>query len=65
VAGFTFATIGVLYAVLLAFVVIIVWERFREAERALAAESGHAATIPRCTISPLPLVKVSTRRHQP
>jgi hypothetical protein len=45
VAGFTFATIGVLYAVLLAFVVIIVWERFHEAERALAAEAGHAATI--------------------
>jgi len=40
-----FATIGVLYAVLLAFVVIIVWERFHEAEKALAAEAGHAATI--------------------
>jgi hypothetical protein len=45
VAGFMFATIGVLYAVLLAFVVIIVWERFHEAEKALAAEAGHAATI--------------------
>ncbi|HEX4387469.1 MAG TPA: DUF4239 domain-containing protein [Steroidobacteraceae bacterium] len=45
VAGFKFATIGVLYAVLLAFVVIIVWERFHDAERALVAESGAAATI--------------------
>jgi Na+/proline symporter len=45
VAGFKFATIGVLYAVTLAFVVIITWERFHDAERALAAEAGAAATI--------------------
>ena len=45
VAGFKFATIGVLYAVLLAFVVIIVWERFHDAEKALASEAGSAATI--------------------
>lgn len=45
VAGFKFATIGVLYAVLLGFVVIIAWERFHEAEGALAAESGAAATV--------------------
>jgi Na+/proline symporter len=45
VAGFKFATIGVLYAVLLAFVVIITWERFANAEKALAMEAGAAATI--------------------
>ena len=45
VAGFKFATIGVLYAVLLAFVVVIAWERFHDAERALATEAGVAATI--------------------
>jgi hypothetical protein len=45
VAGFKFATIGVLYAVLLAFVVIIAWERFHDAEKALAAEAGSAATV--------------------
>jgi hypothetical protein len=45
VAGFKFATIGVLYAVLLAFVVIIVWERFHDAERALTEEAGAAASI--------------------
>jgi Protein of unknown function (DUF4239) len=45
VAGFKFAVIGVLYAVLLAFVVIITWERFYDAEKALAAEAGSAATI--------------------
>lgn len=47
VAGFKFAVIGVLYAVLLAFVVIIAWERFHEAERALAAEAGAAGAISR------------------
>jgi Na+/proline symporter len=45
VAGFKFATIGVLYAVTLAFVVVITWERFHDAEKALAAEAGAAATI--------------------
>ncbi|HEY6822801.1 MAG TPA: DUF4239 domain-containing protein, partial [Steroidobacteraceae bacterium] len=45
VAGFKFAVIGVLYAVLLAFVVIISWERFYDAERALAREAGAAATV--------------------
>jgi len=45
VAGFKFAVIGVLYAVLLAFVVIISWERFYDAETALAREAGAAATI--------------------
>lgn len=45
VAGFKFAAIGVLYAVLLAFVVIITWERFNDAEKAFAAEAGAAATI--------------------
>ena len=45
VAGFKFAVIGVLYAVLLGFVVIITWERFYDAEKAMAAEAGSAATI--------------------
>ena len=47
VAGFKFAVIGVLYAVLLAFVVIIAWERFHDAENALAREAGATATINR------------------
>jgi hypothetical protein len=45
VAGFKFATIGVLYAVLLAFTVILVWERFSSAETDVAQEAGAAATI--------------------
>jgi hypothetical protein len=45
VAGFKFATVGVLYAVLLAFAVIIVWEKFSDAESDVAREAGAAATL--------------------
>src|SRR5690242_7001075 len=45
VAGFKFATVGVLYAVLLAFAVIVVWEKFSDAEKVVAQEAGAAATI--------------------
>ncbi len=45
VAGVKFHTLGVLYAVLLAFVVVVVWERFNEAEHAVAQEAGAAATL--------------------
>ncbi|MBV9561634.1 MAG: DUF4239 domain-containing protein [Bradyrhizobium sp.] len=45
VAGFKFATLGVLYAVLLAFAVIVVWERFNDAEKYVAQEAGAAATV--------------------
>jgi hypothetical protein len=45
VAGFKFATIGVLYAVLLAFAVIVVWEKFSDAEDEVAQEAGAVATI--------------------
>jgi Protein of unknown function (DUF4239) len=45
VAGFKFAVIGVIYAVLLAFAVIVVWERFTDAELAVVQEAGAAATL--------------------
>ncbi len=45
VAGFKFATVGVLYAVMLAFAVIVVWEKFSDAENDVAQEAGAAATI--------------------
>jgi hypothetical protein len=45
VAGFEFATVGVLYAVLLGFAVIIVWEKFREAQNTVAQEAGAVATL--------------------
>jgi len=45
VAGFKFATVGVLYAVLMAFAVIVVWEKFAIAEIDVGREAGAAATI--------------------
>jgi hypothetical protein len=45
IAGFKFATIGVLYAVLIAFAIIVVWEKFSDAETKVAAEASGAATI--------------------
>jgi Protein of unknown function (DUF4239) len=45
VAGFKFATVGVLYAVLLAFAVVVVWERFNQADSEVAKEAGAASTI--------------------
>jgi Protein of unknown function (DUF4239) len=45
VAGFKFATVGVLYAVLLAFAVVVVWEKFNDADNGVAREAGAAATV--------------------
>jgi hypothetical protein len=45
VAGFKFATVGVLYAVLLAFVVIVVWEKYNQADADVAQEAAASATI--------------------
>lgn len=40
VAGFKFAVVGVIYAVLLGFAVIVVWEKFHDAEAAATREAG-------------------------
>jgi hypothetical protein len=45
IAGFKFATVGVIYAVLLAFTVIAVWEKFSEAQNAVAEEAGAIAAL--------------------
>ncbi len=44
-AGFILAVIGVIYAVLLAFVAIGVWERFQEAESRTYEEAAAIATV--------------------
>lgn len=49
IAGFKFATVGVIYAVLLAFAVIVVWQRFSDADTAVLQEAGASATIYRLT----------------
>jgi Protein of unknown function (DUF4239) len=45
VAGFKFATVGVIYAVLLAFAILVVWERFNQADNEVASEAAAAATV--------------------
>jgi hypothetical protein len=45
VAGFKFSVVGVIYAVLLAFAVIVVWGRYNDAEEAVIKEAGAAATL--------------------
>src|SRR5271166_4680083 len=52
IAGFKFATVGVIYAVLLAFAVIVVWEKFSDAETAVDQEAAASATIYRLVDGP-------------
>ena len=52
IAGFKFATIGVIFAVIVAFAVIVVWEKFGEAQTAVAQEAGAAATLYRLAAAP-------------
>ena len=47
VAGFKFAVVGVFYAVLLAFVVIAVWEEYRNTETAVRDEAKAAVDLHR------------------
>jgi hypothetical protein len=54
VAGFKFAVVGVIYAVLLAFAVIVVWGRFSDAELTVVREAGSAATLYRLASGPEP-----------
>jgi hypothetical protein len=61
IAGFKFATVGVIYAVLLAFAVIIAWERFSDAEVAVIQEAGAAVTLYRLAAGPEPQL-VAVRR---
>jgi hypothetical protein len=44
-AGFTIAVIGVLYAVLLAFIAIATWQSFSKASDIVEAESDYAGAI--------------------
>ena len=51
VAGFKFAVIGVFYAVMLAFVVIAVWEDYRHTEAAVRDEAKAAVDLYRVTFA--------------
>jgi len=60
IAGFQFATVGVIYAVLLAFAIVAVWDKFTEAELLVMKEAGASATINRISIGDAP-ESVATR----
>lgn len=49
VAGFKFAVVGVIYAVLLAFAVFVVWEQLTAAESDVVREGGSAVNLYRLT----------------
>lgn len=51
IAGFKFATVGVIYAVILAFAIVSVWDRFSEAEILVLREAGASATLYRISAS--------------
>ena len=51
VAGFKFAVVGVFYAVMLAFVVIAVWEDFRKTEAAVRDEAKAAVDLHRLSFA--------------
>ncbi|MDQ2740745.1 MAG: DUF4239 domain-containing protein, partial [Chloroflexota bacterium] len=56
VAGFLYAVIGVVYGVLLAFVVFAVWEQFNAADQAVTAEAADLVAVFRDTQTfPAPL----------
>jgi Protein of unknown function (DUF4239) len=61
IAGFKFATVGVLYAVLVAFAIIMAWERFSDAVDAVVDEAGAAATLYRLAAGTEPEA-VATRK---
>jgi hypothetical protein len=49
VPGFLYAVIGVIYGVLLAFIVLVVWERFAETDRAVTTEAAELVAVYRDT----------------
>ena len=51
VAGFFLAVLGVMYAVLLAFVVVTVWERFDRAETAVDGEANELVAVYRLALA--------------
>jgi len=63
VAGFKFAVIGVFYAVLLAFVVVAVWEDFRQTEAAVRDEGKAAVDLHRVSLALPAEAGAEIRKH--
>jgi hypothetical protein len=52
-SGFTYAFLGVVYGVYLAFMIVVVWERFDQADTNTTAEAAHLLALWR-DVAPLP-----------
>jgi hypothetical protein len=63
IAGFKFAVVGVFYAVMLAFVVIAVWEDFRKTEAAVRDEAKAVVDLHRVTFALPPGGGAAIRQH--
>ena len=63
VAGFKFAVVGVIYAVVLGFAVVVVWEKFRDAEAAVVQEASALVAIDRLSQGLSPEAGASMRQH--
>jgi len=63
VAGFILAIVGVIYAVLLAFVVIVVWEQFEDAKSDAAREANALTDIYRMSEGFPPPAKAQVRKE--
>jgi hypothetical protein len=63
VAGFKFATMGVIYAVMLGFAVIVVWEKYHDAEVAVAQEASAIVALYRLAGGFGPDGRVAARAH--
>jgi hypothetical protein len=61
VAGFKFAVVGVVYAVILGFATVVTWEKFRDAEAAVQQEAGAVTALDRLSSG---LEQPSARRIQ-
>lgn len=62
VAGFTIAVVGVIYAVLLAFIAVAVWEDFRKADALVQTEANLVGNLYRDTVG-LPDPLATELRH--
>jgi cytochrome c556 len=63
VAGFIFATLGVIYAVLIAFLIIVTWQDFDQAQKNTAKEANYIASVYRDT-SPMPAALRSELKNE-
>jgi ABC-type multidrug transport system fused ATPase/permease subunit len=63
VAGFIFATLGVIYAVLLAFTVIVVWENFGQAKEIVNKEAACLMDVFRDTATLPDPYRITVRKH--